>query len=111
MNEHVSPAPDREQVDMPKGQPNKGYALTPQRKELLRILASEGPIDDPNGLLVGRLGVRLGYRFTQTLSMVIKGLESAGLVKRDVAGRRTYRLEIVPGAFTPEDQARLIYGS
>lgn len=96
---------------MPKGHPNNGFALTPQRREVLRILATEGPIDDRDGLLVGRLARRLGYRFTQTLSMVIKGLEAAGLIKRDVAGRRTYRLEIVPGAFTPEDQARLIYGT
>lgn len=107
MSEHP---PIREQTDMPKGQPNKGYALTPQRLKVLRILATEGPIDDRDGLLVGRLAERLGYRITQTLSMVIKGLESAGLIRRDVAGRRTYRLEIVLGAFTPEDRARLAYG-
>jgi hypothetical protein len=71
---------------MPKGQPDKGYALTPQREEVLHILATEGPIDDVNGLLVGRLAERLGYGVTQTLSMVIKRLESVGLIKRDVTG-------------------------
>lgn len=106
MSEEVLASPNRKQVDMPKGHPIKGYALTPQRRELLHILATEGPIDDREGLLVGRLAVRLGYEITQTLSMVIKGLETAGLIKRDVAGRRTYRLELVPGAFSPEDQAR-----
>jgi hypothetical protein len=106
MSEHALP-PHREQTDMPKGHPNKGYTLTPQREEVLHILATEGPIDDRDGLLVGRLAERLGYRFTQTLSMVIKGLEAAGLIKRDVAGRRTYRLEIVPGAVAKEDLARL----
>ena len=85
--------------------------LPRKREELFRILATEGPIDDRDGLLVGRLAERLGYRITQTLSMVIKGLESAGLIRRDVAGRRTYRLEIVLGVLTPEDRARLSYGN
>lgn len=96
---------------MPKGHPSKGYNLTPGRIALLRILATEGPIDDQDGLLVGPLAARLGYGMTQTLSMVIKGLESVGLVKRDVAGRRTYRLAIVASAIAPEDRARIIYGT
>jgi DNA-binding MarR family transcriptional regulator len=92
---------------MPKGHPANGYSLTPQRATLLHILATEGPIEDRDGLLVGRLAERLGYRITQTLSMLIKSLESAGLIKRDVAGRRTYRLEIVPCAVAMEHRTRL----
>jgi hypothetical protein len=91
---------------MPKGQPNKGYALTPQRERALRVLA-KGPLDADDGRLVGDLARRLGYDNTQRLSMVIKQLETSGLIKRDVAGRRTYHLELDWDAIDPEDYARL----
>ena len=92
---------------MPKGQPDKGYVLTPQREKVLRILATEGPLDDEAGLVVSRLRERTGHENTQSLSMVIKQLETSGLIKRDVAGRRTYHLEIVQDAIAPEDRERL----
>lgn len=93
---------------MPKGRPEKGYALTPQREKVLRILAQAGgSLDDEAGLVVARLREQTGHESTQALSMVIKQLESSGLVKRDVAGRRTYHLELVESALAPEDAARL----
>lgn len=93
---------------MPKGRPDKGYALTPQREAVLRILAAAGgSLDDEAGLVVSRLKERTGHESTQALSMVIKQLEQSGLVKRDVAGRRTYHLELVEDAIAPEDRARL----
>lgn len=93
---------------MPKGKPDKGYALTPQREKVLRILAQAGgSLDDEAGLVVARLREQTGHESTQALSMVIKQLESSGLVKRDVAGRRTYHLELVESALAPEDAARL----
>jgi hypothetical protein len=93
---------------MPKGRPEKGYALTPQREKVLRILAQAGgALDDEAGLVVSRLKEKTGHETTQSLSMVIKQLETSGLIKRDVTGRRTYHLELVPEAIAPEDRARL----
>lgn len=93
---------------MPKGQPEKGYAMTPQREKVLRILAAAGgSLDDDAGLVVSKLRERTGHDNTQALSMVIKQLEQSGLIKRDVTGRRTYHIEIVPGALAPEDRQLL----
>lgn len=93
---------------MPKGRPDKGYALTPQREVVLRILvAAGGWIDDERGLVVSEMRKQTGHESTQALSMVIKQLETAGLIRRDVTGRRTYRIELVEDAIAPEDRARL----
>lgn len=91
---------------MPKGRPDKGYALTPQRVALLRILvAAGGTIDDGKGFVVSNLRQQIGYDNTQALSMVINQLEKAGLIRREVVGRRTYHLELVEDAVAPEDRA------
>jgi DNA-binding MarR family transcriptional regulator len=98
----------RKVLVMPKGRPEKGYALTPQREKVLRILATAGgSLDDEAGLVVSKLREQTGHETTQALSMVIKQLEGSGLVKRDVTGRRTYHIELVPDALAPEDRARL----
>lgn len=94
--------------EMPKGQPQYGYVLTPQREKVLRILAAAGgSLDDESGLVVSKLREQTGHETTQSLSMVIKQLEESGLIKRDVTGRRTYHLEIVPDALAPEHRTRL----
>jgi hypothetical protein len=93
---------------MPKGRPDKGYALTPQREMVLRILvAAGGSIAHPLGLVVSEMRQQTGHETTQALSMVIKQLESAGLIVREVVGRRTYYIKIVESAIAPEDRARL----
>lgn len=93
---------------MPKGRPDKGYALTPQRVKVLRILvAAGGWIDHPDGLVVSEMRKLTGHESTQALSMVMKQLESSGLIRRDVAGRRTYRVELVEDAVAAEDRATI----
>lgn len=94
---------------MPKGRPDKGYALTPQREVVLRILvAAGGSLHDEGGLVVSKLRTQIkGYRNTQALSMLINQLEKSGLVRREVVGRRTYHLALVEDALAPEDRARL----
>ncbi|MGH7485524.1 MAG: hypothetical protein ACREMY_07955 [bacterium] len=93
---------------MPKGQPEYGYVMTPQREKVLRTLAKAGgSLDDPDGFVVSKLREKTGHDNTQALSMVIKQLENSGLIKRDVAGRRTYHIELVASALAPEHRARL----
>lgn len=91
-----------------KGKPDKGYALTPQREKVLRILASAGgSLHDESGLVVSKLREQTGHESTQALSMVIKQLETSGLIRRDVAGRRTYSLNLIEDAIAPEDRSRI----
>lgn len=93
---------------MPKGRPDKGYALTPQREAVLRALVAVGGfLYDEKGLVVSNLRQKLGYENTQALSMLVKDLEKAGLVRREVVGRRTYHLELVEKAVAPEDRAAI----
>lgn len=93
---------------MPKGRPDKGYALTPQRETVIRMLvAAGGSLDCEHGLVVSRMrGQLTGFASVQALSMVIGQMAKAGLVKREVVGRRTYHLELVIDALAPEDQVR-----
>lgn len=93
---------------MPKGRPDKGYALTPQREAVLSFLvAAGGELHDPLGLVVGKLREQLGYDNTQALSMLLNQLEKAGLIRREVVGRRTYCIKVIRDAIAPEDAVRI----
>lgn len=68
-------------------------ALTPHRQRVLEIL-SEGPIEDPDGRAVALLQPLTGHHTTNALSGVLEAMERQGLIRRHVAGRRTYRIEL-----------------
>lgn len=88
---------------MPKGMPDKGYAMTPARKHILDILIENGPIEDDNGRAVAKLMGYTGHSTTNSLSGVLEAMEKSKMIRRHVVGRRTYSIEAVPENLAPED--------
>lgn len=88
---------------MPKGMPDKGYAMTPARKRIIDLLVSKGPIEDEDGRAVAKLMEYTGHASTNALSGVLEAMEKGGMIKRHVVGRRTYSIEAAVENLAPED--------
>jgi len=70
------------------------FMLTPHRSKILTILLEQGEIIDPDGQATSLLMIETGHRTTNALSGVLQSMEQAGLIERDTAGRRTYRISL-----------------
>lgn len=53
---------------------------------------SEGPIIDPSGLATEKLRAVTGHESTNALAKILRRMEQAGVIERDIAGRRTTRI-------------------
>lgn len=73
------------------------YLLTPQRRQILQILAQEGgEIRDEAGQATSYLMTQTGHRTTNALSGMLMAMEQDGLIARDTAGRRTFSIRLTP---------------
>ena len=70
------------------------FPITPHRAKILQVLLDQGDIEDPSGQSTTLLMAETGHRTSNALSGVLLAMEQAGLVERDKAGRRTYRIAL-----------------
>lgn len=68
--------------------------MTPHRAKILSILLEQGEIIDQDGQSTTLLMQETGHRTSNALSGVLLAMEQAGLIERDKAGRRTYRIAL-----------------
>jgi DNA-binding MarR family transcriptional regulator len=69
----------------------------PARRRLLATLYGTGPITDRSGRATSFLAEAMGYESRPvSLSPLLSALESDGLVRRDVRGRRCFVIELTP---------------
>lgn len=68
------------------------FPITPHRAKILSVLLAEGDIHDSDGQSTTLLMDHTGHRISNALSGVLLAMEQAGLIERDKAGRRTYRI-------------------
>lgn len=71
------------------------FRMTGQRTRVLRALA-RGPVEDRTGRAVQRLAATTHPSSQESLALALVRLERLGLVRREVRGKRTYRIEITP---------------
>lgn len=70
--------------------------MTPHRLAVVQaLLDAGGTMEDQAGLVAGKLRERTGHKTTQALSGVLQAMEEAGIIRREMAGRRTYKIELV----------------
>lgn len=84
-----------------KGHKERKVPMTPHRRRVLEVLSS-GPIEDDKGWAVRKLMEQTGHQTTNALSGVLESMEEAGLIRREIAGRRTYRIEAAAELDEPE---------
>jgi len=70
------------------------FVMTPHRTKILSVLLEQGEIVDQEGQATTLLMEETGHRTTNALSGVLLSMEQAGLIERDKAGRRTYRIAL-----------------
>jgi DNA-binding MarR family transcriptional regulator len=70
------------------------FPITPHRAKILQVLLDQGEINDPDGQSTTLLMAETGHRTSNALSGVLLSMENAGLIERDKAGRRTYRIAL-----------------
>ncbi|MGH9023655.1 MAG: hypothetical protein ACRDV9_11245 [Acidimicrobiia bacterium] len=71
------------------------FRMTGQRTRVLRALA-RGPVEDRTGRAVQRLAATTHPSSQESLALALVRLERLELVRREVRGKRTYRIEITP---------------
>lgn len=72
---------------------DKSFQITPHRAKILTVLLA-GAIEDPSGYATPMLQEHTGHRTSNALAAVLLQLEGAGLISRDMNGRRTYRIAL-----------------
>lgn len=78
---------------MDRGSAAAGVRETHQRRQVLEILA-RGPIVDASGRAIEKLMAETGHETTNALSKVLRQMDRHGLIRREVRGRRTFRIEL-----------------
>jgi len=74
---------------------SKNFVMTPHRAKVLEALLREGgAVEDPAGQATPLLKKYTGHKHTNSLSGVLSQIEEAGLIQRDMNGRRTYRIAL-----------------
>lgn len=66
--------------------------------DLIIDALSEGPIVDPSGLATDKLRAITGHESTNALAKVLRRMEMAGVIERDISGRRTTRIALTAAA-------------
>lgn len=69
------------------------FRITPHRARILSILR-QGDIEDLSGYASPILREQTGHRSHNALAAVLLQMENAGLLLRDMNGRRTYRIAL-----------------
>lgn len=57
-----------------------------------------GPIEDSSGLATQKLVAITGHESTNALAKILRRMEEAGLIERDISGRRTTRIALTQAA-------------
>src|SRR5215472_7009446 len=85
-------------VGDPKSGPRRRRAVG-TRNRIMSHLALTGEIRDEAGMASTVLAAEVGYPGTSiAFAQLLSGMERAGLIEREVRGKRTYRIAAVPGA-------------
>jgi hypothetical protein len=94
----VAPKPDPEPE--PTETPIEDVWLAPAGAVAMGVLVAHSPIRSESGratsALMALMPAAYGYTNTSTVSTVLRDAEAAGLVNRDMAGKRTYTIKITP---------------
>jgi hypothetical protein len=68
---------------------------TGTREHVVTYLAESGAVYDKDGLASNRLAAAVGYPGSSVaFAQLLSGMERSGLIKRDVRGKRTYRISL-----------------
>jgi hypothetical protein len=69
------------------------------REHIIAYLADTQELFDPGGMASTRLAAAVGYPGSSVaFAQLLSGMERSGLIERDVRGKRTYRIRMVPVA-------------
>src|SRR3984885_1932280 len=69
------------------------------REHILATLAEVGELFDQNGMASTQLAAAVGYPGSSVaFAQLLSGMERAGLIDREVRGKRTYRITLRPRA-------------
>lgn len=89
------------------------------RQQVVQYLAQHGPLEDPSGKATAKLREALGYEGSEAnFTQLISNMDRAGQLRREVKGKRTYRIagveqasqagtdqESIADSMDPEDTA------
>jgi len=65
------------------------------RDRVVTWLLDAGPLEDPSGKASSSLAKAVGYEGTSiAFAQLLSGMERAGLIRRNIRGKRTYRIEL-----------------
>lgn len=78
---------------MPKPADWKGSDLRSRAEVALWLKNHNGEVHDPTGLIVGRMRTELGKG--RALSQLLADMETDGMIKREVRGRRTLMIKLL----------------
>jgi hypothetical protein len=68
---------------------------TGTRERVVTYLAESGPLQDKDGMASTRLAAAVGYPGSSVaFAQLLSGMERSGLIKREVRGKRTYRISL-----------------
>jgi hypothetical protein len=68
---------------------------TGTREHVVSFLAESGPLYDKDGLASNQLAAAVGYPGSSVaFAQLLSGMERSGLIKREVRGKRTYRISL-----------------
>ena len=72
------------------------------RDRVMAHLLMTGDVTDPSGLASTVLAEAVGYPGSSVaFAQLLSGMERSGLIKREVRGKRTYRITLVKAALAP----------
>jgi PadR family transcriptional regulator PadR len=89
-------------------EPDDPAETAPSRRRILDYLASQGgAIESPTGRgLTKQMAQAVGYTELSALNAMLARLEAEGFISRDVSGRRTYRITLMPATASRGGKAR-----
>src|SRR5487761_623999 len=97
-------------ADVGDGKKTTRKRATGTREHVVTYLAESGALQDKDGLASNRLAAAVGYPGSSVaFAQLLSGMERSGLIKRDVRGKRTYRIALGDVAgFGPVRRARAV---
>src|SRR5271156_5679472 len=82
-------------ADMGDGNKTARKRAVGTREHILAYLAQVGELFDQNGMASTQLAAAVGYPGSSVaFAQLLSGMERAGLVDREVRGKRTYRISL-----------------
>jgi hypothetical protein len=97
-------------ADVGDGKKATRKRATGTREHVVTYLAESGALQDKDGLASNRLAAAVGYPGSSVaFAQLLSGMERSGLIKREVRGKRTYRITLGDVAgFGPVRRARAV---